>query len=110
MASSSVGIDMIHIGPLEVDEAKLADICGRYRVRQLSLFGSAAREEMQAHSDVDVLVDFQPEAEIGLLEYAGLMLDLSELLRRKVDLVSRRALKPLIRDSILAEARLLYAA
>ena len=58
----------------------------------------------------DVLVDFEPEAEVGLLEYAGLMLDLSDLLGRTVDLVSKRGLKPLIRDSVLREARPVYAA
>ena len=49
-------------------------------------------------------------AEVGLLEHAGLMLDLSERLGRKVDLVSKRGLKPLIRDSILEEALPVYAA
>src|ERR1035437_5788085 len=66
--------------------------------------------EMRQDSDVDLLVEFLPEAEIGLLEHAGLMLDLSEMLGRKVDLVSKRALKPLIRDSIIREARPVYEA
>jgi len=47
---------------------------------------------------------------IDLVDYAGLMLDLSQLLGRKVDLVSKNGLKPLIRASVLKEARLLYAA
>jgi predicted nucleotidyltransferase len=55
-------------------------------------------------------VEFLPDAEVGLLEHAGLMLDLSELLGRKVDLVSKRGLKRLIRDSILEEALPVYAA
>jgi predicted nucleotidyltransferase len=55
-------------------------------------------------------VEFQPDAQTGLLEYAGLMLDLSDLLGRRVDLVSRNGLKPLIRESVLQEARVLYAA
>jgi len=65
---------------------------------------------MRQSSDIDVLVEFQPEAEIGLLEYAGLMLDLSDLLGLRVDLVSKNGLKPLIRDAVLREARLVYAA
>ncbi len=101
---------MIHLGHLRVDEKKLAELCRRYFVRELSVFGSAARDEMTGQSDIDLLVEFLPEAEIGLLEHAGLMLDLSELLGRRVDLVSKRALKPLIRDSILREARPVYAA
>jgi hypothetical protein len=101
---------MIQIGLIEIDQGKLAEICGRYQVRELSVFGSAAQGNMRPDSDVDVLVEFLPEAEIGLLEYAGLMLDLSTLMGRKVDLVSKSGLKPLIRNSVLEEAQLLYAA
>ena len=67
----------------QVDEAKLTDLCKRYRVRELSLFGSAVRGEMRPDSDIDLLVEFLPDAEIDLVDYAGLMLDLSTLLRRK---------------------------
>ena len=101
---------MIQIGPVEVDQDKLVEVCRRYQVRELSVFGSAAHGKMRPDSDVDVLVEFLPQAEIGLLEYAGLMLDLSALIGRKVDLVSKSGLKPLIRNSVLEEAQLLYAA
>lgn len=100
----------LHLGDARVDESKLADLCRRYKVRELSMFGSAARGEMRPDSDIDLLVEFQPNAEVGLLDHAGLMLDLAELLGRKVDLVSKKALKPLIRDAVLADARLVYAA
>jgi uncharacterized protein len=93
----------------ELDEAQLADLCQRYRVRELSMFGSAARGEMRPDSDIDLLVEFLPNAQVDLVDYAGLMLDLSRLLGRKVDLVSKNGLKPLIRDSVLEEARLVYA-
>lgn len=88
----------------------LVDLCRRYRVRELSVFGSAARGEMRPDSDIDLLVEFLPDAKVDLVDHAGLMLDLSQLLARKVDLVSKKGLKPLIRASVLAEARLLYAA
>jgi len=100
----------LHLGDIEVDEAQLADLCRRYRVRELSLFGSTARGEMRPDSDIDMLVEFLPGAQIDLVDYAGLVLDLSRLLGRKVDLVSKNGLKPLIRDSVLEEARLVYAA
>ena len=99
-----------HLGDAQVDEGKFADLCRRYRVRELSLFGSAARGETRPNSDIDLLVEFLPNAEVGLLEHAGLMLDLAQLLGRKVDLVSKKALKPFIRESVLADARLVYAA
>jgi hypothetical protein len=100
----------IQLGPVDVDESVLGNLCRRYSVRELSVFGSAARGGMRPDSDIDLLVEFLPDAEIGLLEHAGLMLDLSELLGRKVDLVSKRGFKPLIRDSILEEALPVYAA
>ncbi len=79
-------------------------------MREISVFGSAIHGQMRPDSDIDLLVEFQPDAEIGLLEHAGLMLDLSELLGRRVDLVSKRGLKPAIRDLVLREARAIYAA
>ena len=100
----------LHLGDIEVDRAQLADVCRRYQVRELSLFGSAARGEMRPDSDIDLLVEFLPDADVSLLEHAGLMLELARVLGRKVDLVSKRGLKPLIRDSVLADARLVYAA
>lgn len=65
---------------------------------------------MRPDSDVDLLVEFLPNADVGLLEHAGLMLDIERLIGRRVDLVSRRALKPRIRSSVLRDARLVYAA
>ena len=100
----------LQLGDAQVDAIKLADLCRRYYVRELSLFGSAARGEMRPDSDIDLLVEFLPDAEIDLVDYAGLMLDLSHLLGRNVDLVSKNGLKPMIRASVLKEARLLYAA
>ncbi len=100
----------LQLGNTQVDEAALAELCRRYRVRELSVFGSAARGEMRPDSDIDLLVEFLPDAEADLVDHAALMLDLADLLGRKVDLVSKNGLKPLIRAWVLEEARLLYAA
>jgi hypothetical protein len=100
----------LQLGDSQVDESTLADLCRRYSVKELSFFGSAARGEMRPNSDIDILVEFLPDAPIDLLDYAGLMLELSHLLGQKVDLVSKNGLKPRIRASVLNEARLLYAA
>ena len=101
---------ILQLGATQVDDTELADLCRRYSVRELSLLGSAAREEMRSDSDIDMLVELPPDAGIDLVDYAGLMLDLSDVLGRKVDQVSKNGLKPLIRASVLEEARLLYAA
>lgn len=100
----------IQLGTVQVDETKLADLCRGYHVRELSVFGSVARGEMRPDSDIDLLVEFLPNANVGLIEHAGLMLDLERLLGKKVDLVSKNGLKPRIRSSILADARPVYAA
>ena len=65
---------------------------------------------MRPDSDIDLLVEFLPDAQIDLVDYAGLMPDLAKLVGRTVDLVSKSGLKPLIRGSVLPETRLVYAA
>lgn len=95
---------------LEVDAGRLAALCERYQVSRLSVFGSASRGEMGPESDIDVLVEFRTGTRTGLVEFAGLMLALTEMWGRRVDLVSRAALRPALRERILGEAQLLYAA
>ena len=88
----------------------IADICRLHQVKELSLFGSAARGEMGPDSDFDLLIDFLPGARPGLLGVSAMTRELSDLLGRRVDLAIKPALKPLIRSGVLAEARQLYAA
>ena len=73
-----------------------------HAVKELWLFGSAAREELRAGSDIDILVDFA--APVTLFEFARLRRRLESLLGRSVDLVTRDALKPQLREQILREA------
>jgi predicted nucleotidyltransferase len=101
---------MIFAVGVDLPEAELADFCRRHQVRELALFGSAARGEMRPDSDIDLLVDFLPEARPGLLGLSAMMRELAEMLGRRVDLAVKPALKPLIRPSVLAEAKVLYAA
>ena len=85
-------------------------LCRKYQVSELSVFGSALRPDFGENSDIDLLVLFQPEAHIGLLELCGLQRELAEIIGRKVDLVPKDGLKPLIREEVLAQAQILYAA
>jgi predicted nucleotidyltransferase len=64
----------IRVGNSSVGGAPLAELCRRYSGLELSLFGSAARGEDRVESDIDLLVEFLPEAEIDLIDYSGLML------------------------------------
>lgn len=95
---------------IELPHAKLADICRRNHIGQLAVFGSAARGQMRPDSDIDLLVEFLPEADVGLLQHIAAEREFSELLGRKVDLVSKRALRDALKESVLSEARLIYAA
>jgi hypothetical protein len=77
---------------------------------ELAVFGSVARGDFREDSDVDIMVTFAPTAHIGLLSLGRMENELADIFHRKVDLVTKGGLKPLIRDDILAEAEVLYAA
>jgi predicted nucleotidyltransferase len=84
--------------------ALFEDELKEFFVKDLYLFGSYAREEARDESDLDILVEFQPEAHIGLFAFARLRRQLCELLGREVDLVTPDAIRPEMRDEILREA------
>lgn len=73
----------------------------KYKVREIGVFGSVVRGEQKQASDIDVLVDFEDNAD--LFDLVGLGLFLEERLGRKVDVVPKRALRKEIRDSVLKE-------
>ena len=95
---------------VEVPEAAFDDLCRRYQVKEMSVFGSAARGELRADSDVDFLVEFADDATIDIFDFGHLESELSVLVNRRVDLVSRRGMNPRIAPHILRDVRLLYAA
>ena len=80
-------------------------ICAKYGARNVRVFGSAARGEAGAGSDIDLLVEFEPGR--SLLDQAGLVAELEEFLGCKVDVVSEKGLYWLLRRRILKEARAL---
>lgn len=94
---------------LAVDVTRLRNICDRYGVARLEVFGSTGRGEATPDSHIDILYELAPGARLGW-DIEKLADELTDLLGRRVDLVSRRALHERLRDRVLAEARLLYAA
>lgn len=95
---------------IAVDAADLAGLCRRWRIRELALFGSALRPDFGPQSDVDLLVEFEPGVVLGFRIFE-LERELSALFGgRSVDLVRRKYLHPRLKDRILAEARVQYAA
>src|SRR5260370_12981701 len=90
-------------------QPEIAAICRRYNVRELALLGSALGPEFRQDSDIDLMVEFKSGARVGLLEFSKLQQELETLLCRKVDLVSKRGLKPVIRERVLQQAEAVYA-
>ena len=94
----------------EETRAKIIELCKKNKVRELSIFGSRARGDNRPNSDYDLLVEFFPNAGIGLVEYCRLQLDLARVLRKRVDLVSKKGLREYVRENVLEDARVIYAA
>ena len=95
---------------IPIPSGPIADFCRRNQIRQLSIFGSALREDFRPDSDVDVLVEFEPGAQIGFMALGRMRRELSALLKRPVDFVPKNGLKPKIRDAVLSSAEVVYAA
>lgn len=78
------------------------EIKKRFRVKEIELFGSIVREQQKETSDIDFLVDFEEDAD--LFDLVGLGLFLEKKFNQKVDVVSKRALREELRESVLREA------
>ena len=102
--------ETLQVGDSQIDGRSLADVCRRYGVKELSLFGSAVRGETHAESDLDLMVEFEPGARVGLIKFEFLVGELESLAGRRVDLVTKRGLKPWVRPQVLKDARVIDAA
>jgi len=94
---------------IEIDRAQLEKLCQKYGIRRLALFGSVIRGDFGDDSDVDILVEFQPDARVGL-SFFSLQAELALLFGRQVDLSTPGFLSPHIRDRVTSEARPVYEA
>lgn len=86
----------------------LAAFCAKHRIRKLSLFGSALRDDFGPDSDLDILVEFEPGVSVGLITFSGMENELSDLLGRKVDLNTAGTLSRHFRAEVLRESRLMH--
>lgn len=97
---------------LGISNAELEDFCRRWKIIELSLFGSALRDDFGPDSDIDLLVRYGPAPNRSLLDHVAMERELTGLLGRKVDLVSKRGVESspnwIIRRSILDSAELVY--
>jgi uncharacterized protein len=87
----------------------LKDFCRRHHILKLSIFGSYLRDDFGPESDVDLLVEFDPQHIPTLFDIAGMEIELSEMLGRKVDLRTAEDLSRYFRDEVVAHAEVQYA-
>ncbi|MBE7557600.1 nucleotidyltransferase family protein [bacterium] len=96
---------------VQLDREALAAFCRKWRIRELSLFGSALRDDFSPDSDLDFLVSFEPGARLDLFDLIDMREELAQTFGRPVDLVEKEALRnPWRRYEILRTREVLYAA
>jgi len=99
---------------IPIDRSRIEEFCQRWRIVELSLFGSVLRDDFAPQSDVDVMVRFAPDVRYGLFDLARIQEELEVILGRKVDLVERLAVERsqnyIRRQHILDHAETLYVA
>lgn len=99
---------------IDIPATQLAEFCDRWKISELALFGSALRADFRPDSDVDLLVTFAAGAHWSLLDHVRMQDELSRLLGRAVDLVSRKGIERsrnyIRRKAILGSAEVIYGA
>ena len=95
---------------IPIESSRLSDFCRRHHIRRLAFFGSVLRDDFRPDSDVDVLVEFDPDHVPGFIRLHTIERELSALLGgHDVDIVSYRYINPRIREQVLATAEVQYA-
>ena len=92
---------------IDIPVAEIEAFCERHKIRKLSLFGSILRDDFRANSDIDVLVEFEPDARTGL-NFITMQDELAQLLGRPVDLNTPGFLSRRFRDKVLNMAQVIY--
>jgi predicted nucleotidyltransferase len=94
---------------IDIPHAEIGEICRRYRVHRLALFGSVIRDDFTPDSDVDVLIEYEP-GHAGGFEFFRMRRELIALLGREVDMHTAASLSPYFRQEVLDEAEEIYVA
>lgn len=100
---------MIYHG-IDFDQAAISAFCRRHSVARLSLFGSILRDDFGPDSDIDVLIEFSPGTRVSLFELGGMLLELTEMFGRQVDLKTPGFIDDRILRDVRREAEVQYAA
>ena len=101
---------MVRRANVDIPTETIAHFCRRWKVAELALFGSVLRDDYRANSDVDVLVQFDEDADSSLRDFVDMQDELGTMFGRKVDLVEKQGLvNPFRRHSILTTRQVIYA-
>jgi hypothetical protein len=93
---------------IHIPGKKLKEFCRQNRIRRLSLFGSVLRDDFTPQSDVDMLVEFETDARVGLITLAGMEIELTGIVGRKVELHTVAGLHPYFRRDVFTLAKVAY--
>ncbi len=101
------------VNNINIPDQRVKEICRNYSIKELSLFGSVLSGDFNLESDIDLLIEFNPESSISLFDLIDLKKELEEVFGREVDIVSKNAIKrsrnPLRKKGILENYRVIYA-
>ncbi|MBU0478066.1 nucleotidyltransferase domain-containing protein [bacterium] len=92
-----------------ISREELKIFCHKNHIKKLMLFGSALRDELKPNSDIDIIVEFNKKHTPGLMGFAGMEIELTEMIGRKIDLRTPAELSRYFREDVLSKARVEYA-
>ena len=112
IVNTAVNVEALGIADrVQVRQEQIEAFCRKWKIRQFALFGSVLRDDFRPDSDVDVLVEFEPDAEVTLFDFVQMQEELSETFGRKVDLVEKAAVRnPFVRNHIRNNHRVVHEA
>jgi predicted nucleotidyltransferase len=100
--------------PIEIPRKKIVEFCQKWKVREFSVFGSVLRDDFRSDSDIDVIVDFEPDAKRNLFDIVSMTDELKEIFGREVDLLTKRSVEQsrnyIRRKAILSSREVVYVA
>lgn len=103
----------MNFAQIEIPQTQLYEFCQRWKITELSLFGSVLREDFRPDSDIDILVNFTQDNQWTLLDHVTMQDELEKILKRKVDLLNKSAIRKsenyIRRQNILNSAKVIYA-
>jgi hypothetical protein len=95
-------------GRVNLKKEQIAEFCKKNHIKKFAFFGSVLRDDFRPDSDIDILIDLDYSVPIGLMEIAGMEIELSKMIGREVDLSTPEDLSDYFRNKVLAQAEVLY--